>query len=460
MPPEMNFNPRKKRLQKALDQGEFVLFFEHSAPAHDTDALAAGDRLRAFEEAALAETSLNCALAITDSPYSAEAWRPVEHALALAPENRDRHLVYFSGSGLNAELTSELLQLARANALANIVVASGNIREAESRKASRRRPHADSVETIAEAAGHGFFTGCVTHPFYYTPWSLLPQYQRLVRKIEAGASFVVAQAGWDMLKLQSLRWYMCDRELFYPTVARLILLTPERVESILSGGFPGVEISADFRKVLMEELRFSRTQFEAAQYRRIELQVAGCRLLGFSGVQLVGVDRPAQIKIAAERIGAALAEFSTFDAWLAAYNSHLAKTEMAPGGEHFYLYDRVLHRSYVEGHPVMRKLGPPKISGTEKFSFSLRRFFFKNAEQQPAERTLLKRLLVRCRGCKRACRLAECEFICPEWCAKRLTGPCGNIRADGSCELPGAGECVFHKIARRAHWQGKLEQKD
>lgn len=87
-----------------------------------------------------------------------------------------------------------------------------------------------------------------------------------------------------MLKLQSLRWYLTGRSLFYPMIARLILLTPEKVERILAGEYPGISISHDFQRILEKELHYSNTQFEAAQYRRLELQaaVAGCSVSAVS----------------------------------------------------------------------------------------------------------------------------------------------------------------------------------
>lgn len=160
---------------------------------------------------------------------------------------------------------------------------------------SRRRIFTESVEMIRENAGdprRQFFLGATVNPYQYTPYTLMGQYFKLVKKLNAGASFIVTQAGWDMLKLQSLRWYLSGRSLYYPMIARLLLLTPDRVEQILRGEYPGINISPDFRKILDKELHYSLNQFEAAQYRRLELAAAGCRLLGFSGIQLAGAEVP------------------------------------------------------------------------------------------------------------------------------------------------------------------------
>ena len=46
--------------------------------------------------------------------------------------------------------------------------------------------------------------GAAVNPFRYTPEELLGQYSKLLRKVNNGATFVVAQVGWDMKKYQEV----------------------------------------------------------------------------------------------------------------------------------------------------------------------------------------------------------------------------------------------------------------
>ena len=456
---EINFTERRNRFRDALNRGEFVLLIENSSLGRDNDPAAAGERLAALENAVLAIDGVNAALAITDRCFNADAWRGAEYAVsALSRENRDRHAVYLSGRDSTRDEVAELIRIAVNGGIVNLIPASGSAIPGDSPRDCRRRPFTESIETLRMLRGEeGVFAGATVNPFQYTPYSLMGQYFKLGKKLGAGASFIVTQMGWDMLKLQSLRWYLTGRSLFYPMIARLILLTPDKVERILAGEYPGVNISPDFRKILDKELHYSVNQFEAAQYRRLELQAAGCRLLGFSGIQLAGAELPHRAKTAAERIANALREFTTFEQWIEEYNSYLARTEMAPFSSSFYLYDRTLRRPYpAEEHPAANELGPVRVSGLEKFGYRVRRFLFPRADRQPASAgRMLKKLTASCRSCK-VCRLPKCLYLCPANCPKQLAnGPCGGVKPDGRCELS-SGECVFGKMVRLAHWRGEL----
>jgi methylenetetrahydrofolate reductase (NADPH) len=457
---EMNFSREtsRNRLRDTINRGEFVLLVECNSPGRDIDPAAAVEKLAVMEKAALESTELPVSLAITDGYRSLKSYRAVECAAALSPENRDRHLVYLSGRDVDAAELKNLSSLALDAGIRNLIAVSGDAARGESVKETRKRAFTESIEmlNVWQNRNHpALQIGAATNPFQYTAYTLIPQYNKMLRKIHSGAQVIVTQAGWDMLKLQTLRWYLTLRDLYIPTVARLVLLTPERVEKILAGFYPGITISPDFRKILDKELRFSLAQFEAAQWRRLELQAAGCRLLGYSGIQLSGIDHPAKLKIAVERIAAALKEFTEFDHWLEEYNSYLAMTEMAPFCGSFHLFDRVLHRAYPEKPPRLNEPEPPAVSGAEKLRLALRSFFFPHADRQPPEnRRLLKAILCGCRSCAE-CRLPQCMFTCPEHCPKRLAnGSCGGMKPNGMCELSTA-ECVHRRITRLAHYRGE-----
>ena len=457
---EMNFSvPSRNRFREALDNGEFVLLIENTSPGRDNPLAVSAERLAALEETVLGISGINTALAITDRSRRLDGWRAAEYASALSEENRDRHVIYLSGRDTTPDEVGNLIQIAANSGNLNLVPTTGSAVPGDSVRECRRRTFTESIEIqrMLREVRPDFFTGATVNPYQYTPYTLMGQYFKLVKKLNCGAGFIVTQAGWDMLKLQSLRWYFSGRSLFYPMIARLLLLTPDRVESILAGEYPGINISPDFQKILEKELHYSLNQFEAAQYRRLELQAAGCRLLGFSGIQLAGVEMPARAKIAAERIAAALKEFTSFEQWLDEYNSYLARTEMSPFSSSFYLYDRTLRRPYPENnHPVASDLGTPEVTRGEKIAFQLRRFWFQHADRQNAGHgRLAKKILVACRSC-RNCRLPQTFYVCTENCPKRLAnGPCGGVKPNGNCEIAGT-ECIHSRIVRLAHWNNML----
>lgn len=445
----------QNRFIDALREGRFVLAVEAPSPEFgSSDPAPNPDQLAALEAEVMRVSGPETVLTIPDR---GAAWRGIEHAIDLPAENRDRHLVMFSGAGTDEAEAERLLELAGRAGIRNLVAVSGDAPGGASVRECRRRNFTESTVLLEAAERRGFRTGCVTNPFQYTGYAQWSQIFKLEKKFRRGAEFFITQCGWDMLKLQAMSWYLAGNAEYTPHLARLMLLSPSRMERVLKGYYPGVRISADFKRLLERELGYSKAQFESAQYRRLELQVAGCRLMGFSGVQLIGAETPARVRIISGRIRQALEEFTSFPQWLEEYNSYLGSAEMSPIPEGYQLYDRILYRDLQEGEvPTSGDLGEPRCSNWERFGFRLRDFFFRHADEQRAGHArLLKKLLVSCRGCGR-CRLREHEYVCPENCPKRLSdGPCGGVRADGGCEVDGE-ECVHVRAARFAHLRNEL----
>ncbi len=443
--------PRKQnRFTEALHGGKFILAVEAPSPEPgSSDPAPAADQLAALESELMRVQGMEPVLAIPDR---GETWRGIEHALELPAENRDRHIVYLSGAGTTRDEAERLLDLAAQAGIANLVAVTGDAPFGTSIRECRRRQFTESTVLLEAMRERGFFPGAVTNPFQYTGYALWSQLFKLDRKLRGGAEFFVTQCGWDMLNLQALAWHLAAANEYTPHLARLMLLSPARMERVLKGYYPGIRISPAFRKLLERELGYSKAQFESAQYRRLELQAAGCRLMGFSGVQLIGAETPARVRIISGRLRQALEEFTSFPQWLEEYNSYLGSAEMSPFPDGYRLYDRILYRDLPpEGPPDGNDLGEPEGTRCERMMLRLREFFFRGADERRAGHArLLKHLLVSCRGCGK-CRLEEHEFLCPENCPKRLSaGACGGVRADGGCEIDG-DECLHVRVVRSAH---------
>ena len=447
---------RTNRFKTALDEGRFVLAVEAPTPeAGSSEPAPSPEQLAALESEVMRVNGLDTVLVIPDRGPS---WRAVEHAIDLPASNRDRHLVYLSGADTDRAEAERLIKLANSYDLCNIVAVSGDAPFKATARECRRRSFTESSTLLELGKSGGLCTGVVTNPFQYTPCAQWSQLVKLDRQIRNGADFIVTQCGWDMLKLQSLSWYLAGNAEYTPRIARLMMLSPTRMERVLKGYSPGVRISADFRRHLERELGYSKAQFESAQYRRLELQVAGCRLMGFSGVQIIGAETPARVRIISNRIRQALEEFTNFQQWIEEYNSYLGSADMSPIPDGYQLYDRILYRDMPGDGPVgVNDPGEPEASAWERFGLKLRKFFFAHAdEQSPGHGRLLKKLLVSCRDCDR-CRLRAHEYVCPENCPKRLSdGPCGGVRADGSCEVDPEAECIHVRVARYAMLNGGL----
>lgn len=460
---EMNFDtPSGNRFRNCLEHGIFTVLFEHAAPGAELPDDEAAARLAALEAAVLGIRQIPCALALTDTRRAAGGRRAVEYAALLPEAHRNSHVIYLSGQDTAPKEAAGLWAAARSARLANLVAVSGNARPGENARATRKRHFTESVAMLEQLSrlpdAAQFYPGAVVNPCLHHAPALYAGLFKMVKKLRMGAQFIVAQAGFDMAQLDALRQFMIRRSLFDPLLCRLILLSPERMEKISAGAMPGVTISDDFRAILDKELRFSAGQFEAAQYRRLELQAAGCRLLGCTGIQIAGVESAEKMRVIGERIHAALQEFTSLARWIEEYNSYLARTDMVRRNEMFYLYEQLLSPAGQTGaaSPAVEfQLRKPGLA--ERSREKAARFFFPDADRQPAgERRWLKRLLAGCRNCN-ACRLPQTQFLCPEHCPKHLSnGPCGGVRNNGFCET-GNFPCVHLTIWERAERRKECE---
>ena len=450
---DISLNSIVNPLKNTLDAGKFIFLAECTPPENERRLEAVIERITPLADTMEKQNDLCGGIAITDH-YGAP-WSAVEIAAALPEERRNNHLCYLSGNGRTPGQINELLNIAANAGILNLVSVTGSAVDLSLREC-RARGFTCSTRQLQMISmrENGFFAGAQFNPFHYDHNTAFALYNSLTGKINAGAQFIVCQSGWDMLQNQTLAWFMLHKKSFLPLIAHLTLLSSDKAEKIISGKIPGVRMTPAFRKLLEQELSGSKAQFEAAQYRRIELQAAGCRLMGYNGVQISGVDFPGRAQVVAARIRSALQEFRTFEHWLDEYNSHQAGAEMGGGASRFHLFDRVLRRPYnFDEPPVINDPGKVDFSWKEKFQYYLKRFLFAKADTQRAGRDyLLKKLLANCQTCEK-CSLPQHHFICINNCPMRMiNGPCGAVNEDGKCEFSNT-ECVFVKKVRCSRWR-------
>jgi len=70
-----------------------------------------------------------------------------------------------------------------------------------------------------------FFLGCAASPFKRLERELIPQYFKLLRKIAAGARWVIPQLGYDMRKFHEIKLLLESRGLDIPVIGNVYLLT-------------------------------------------------------------------------------------------------------------------------------------------------------------------------------------------------------------------------------------------
>ena len=88
-----------------------------------------------------------------------------------------------------------------------------------------------------------FFIGCGVSPFKRHERELLPQYFKLVRKLAAGARWVIPQLGYDMRKFHEVKLMLASRGLDVPIVGNVYLLSKGVAKIFNSGKLAGCVVS-------------------------------------------------------------------------------------------------------------------------------------------------------------------------------------------------------------------------
>ena len=451
---EMNFDgTNENRFKQRFDLGEFQLIAELPVPSADTQIADAVRRASDFEYLIHSQEHPKASIAFIDEAPDGHSLDMVQFASELCKYSRDRHVLVLHGRDHTVKDILETLHHAYSEGFKNFCAVTGTAVHGENEAQTRQHVFLESINmtgAIRDAGLSSISVGAAVNPYQYTPESAYAQSFKMFRKLANGADFLVAQYGWDMMKLQELIWNLFRREINIPTVARLMFLTPDNAEQLCAGAYHGVHISPDFEALLKAERDHSFAQFEAAQLRRIQIHAAGARLLGFSAVQIAGVTNVALLETIFQKIREAFREFQTFQEWRTAYMEYYDRLDMAPYPHEFYLFDKLLETD-LPAEQLALAPGIRPLTRSESFRHKLAASLFAHADKLPArERRLTKKLLVSCRGCNQ-CRLPLTDYVCPETCPKGLAnGSCGCGKADGGCELMDA-ECVFAKRLRIAN---------
>jgi methylenetetrahydrofolate reductase (NADPH) len=319
-----------------------------------------------------------------------------------------------------------------------------------------------------------FFLGCVVTNHKRHEREVMPQYFKLRKKTQAGASFVINQIGWDVRKDDELLRYVRREQLGLHAVANVYLLSRTAARVFRTGKIPGVVVS-DALLELAERQGESLDKGRAFFIDLAAKHIAVARGLGFDGVYLGGHMPP-------ERFGEIVDLANTFaaDDW-----RQLARELLFPVDGEFYLFEAdpdtglssdEVSRSYLDSKQRRRT----DLRVPLKYRFSRRMHdavFAQDAPLFPAARAvygavdkaprpvrraahaLEQTAKVPLFGCKDCgdCSLSEIAYVCPEsQCAKnQRNGPCGGTR-DGLCEVYDS-ECIWSDAYERLKAYGEEE---
>lgn len=318
--------------------------------------------------------------------------------------------------------------------------------------------YTDSVDILHLAAESGLdnVLGVVVNPFKYVIEDSVAQYAKLVRKINNGAAFVVAQAGWDPKKYQELIWFLRMRNILQPVFARIMVLD-KPVNALASDCVrPGVYLPLHIVSALEKEMnsdKFLEMQVERAAYLAI-----GCEFMGYSGLQIAGIRKASVLTAFLDKLDAFRQLFSSFAEWAEDWNRKYDGVSFIPFSREFshkapyYLFDSLMNPSMCAFDNDMVRITPqvlPPPSMADKVQSKL---------ADPDTPEWIKKTVKHWTGTNGdGIDGLSCLGLDNKTCPKRLVhGPCGDSHADGSCVACGM-PCFFQRVARLASWNRQMD---
>ncbi|MCR4414314.1 MAG: methylenetetrahydrofolate reductase C-terminal domain-containing protein [Thermoguttaceae bacterium] len=321
-----------------------------------------------------------------------------------------------------------------------------------------------------------FYIGCAVSPFKQHERELMPQYFKLLRKIRAGAEWVIPQLGYDMRKFHEVKLFLEARGVRVPVIGNVYLLNRAVATLFHSGKLAGCVVSDS----LLDEVNKQAAGPDKGKKFFRELaakQLAVFKGLGFAAGYLGGISKAEtffEIIDLAEQYGE--------NDW----KDFIKEIRYSNPGE-FFLFehdpetalsapDRI-NRQYLEslkkpeksrhvtlGYRLSRKVHDWAFH-RGKGLYGLLARIYARWDRKPGFLSRLAYWLEReakhlgygCQDCG-DCSLPDCAYLCPlAACSKHSrNGPCGGS-AGGKCELLDK-ECFWARVYERLKYYGESER--
>lgn len=311
----------------------------------------------------------------------------------------------------------------------------------------------DFMGKAVKLAPTDYFCGAAVSPFKKTEAELVGQYEKLVKKIGAGARFVVTQVGYDARKLHEVVTFLSRAGMEIPVLANIFVLTFPAARTMNAGNIPGC-IVTDKLLAEIESERAAADKGRAERIKRAARHYAVAKGMGCAGAHIGGhgIDCDTVVEIVERG-----EEFSkNWERYLEEFdypqdggyylfeqqksgrlNSQIPSPRKTRRSVHpVYLFSRLVHAVVFE--PKSPVYGLMRIAARVAGSAPILAGFLGYIEN------LVKVALFECRNCG-DCALFDVAYLCPmSQCPKeQRNGPCGGS-SDGWCEVyPGVRLCVW-----------------
>ncbi len=364
-------------------------------------------------------------------------------------------VVTLSGKGSSRNRINQIVQEVSGQGCRSFLAVTGDRSDLHTDNKSHKNGYLDSIEILKLLKQHNKdnFAGAVVNPFKYHPSELLPQYCKMVKKIKNGADFIITQSGWDMAKFQELQWFMKMRNINTPVIARVMLPTLEDIKNIGSGIRPGVHVSKFFAAVMEREANINYEQALAAHIHRIGLIAAGCKILGYSGVSLCGLNDERTTTIVLKKALSYMQKYNDWDSWLKEWNSFHAEIRFAPELYNYYLFSGLMHpdKKEFDDSCSLSEFDLEPIDWKKKLRYWVSSLLKIDRSNGPFYSFLKMGMYKSLSSDRRVCYLPSDK--CPKGL---IEGPCGGTYPGGECEFK-HGSCLFSRQFAFVNWLNRID---
>ncbi|MDA3896487.1 MAG: methylenetetrahydrofolate reductase C-terminal domain-containing protein [Desulfobacteraceae bacterium] len=317
-----------------------------------------------------------------------------------------------------------------------------------------------SEKIIVSGDPDAFFTGCAVSPFKDRKSECIAQYKKLDKKINAGASFVITQLGYDVNKFNALIRYHKQQNPHIPLMASVYLLSPRSARAMNRGRVPGAYVSDDlYDKVISEWGQDPRKGLKKAIQRAAKLGVI-LKGMGYRGIHIGGVHKSfktvAGILDCMEQIQDNKPDFldeietEKEQCFYYCYDPEISNKggSEEKAGLKETLVDHIPYRIFNFAHNLFFDKSAMLAPIYQKLAFVLEKYrktwVLKRFFEDPLKVTFLS-----CQSCG-DCGIQHVAFLCPEsGCPKHTrNGPCGGS-LDGHCEVYPEKLCIWVRAYRR-----------
>ncbi|MBV8997920.1 MAG: methylenetetrahydrofolate reductase C-terminal domain-containing protein [Solirubrobacterales bacterium] len=317
-----------------------------------------------------------------------------------------------------------------------------------------------------------FFLGCVVTNHKLHEREVVPQYQKLAKKVRTGARFVINQIGYNARKDDELLRYIAYANTPVRTLANVYLLSRPAARAFHAGRIPGVVVT-DELLALAEQRGASADKGRSFFMDLAAKQLTVARGLGFDGVYLGGhataetffeiLDRASAYRGADWRELSRELRYgraSEFYLFAADPDTGLSSDELNPE----YVKSKRKRRTDLRvplSYRFSRRVHQTVFDPEGPLHDAARSLYEKiDAAPAPVGRAAhlveqsAKVPMFNCRDCG-DCSLPDIAYVCPESiCAKnQRNGPCGGTR-DGLCEVYDS-ECIWSQAYERLKAYGE-----